>query len=102
MLFGCTISDAQAGLNKCTDGKQITYTTEPCEEAGLSSAGPIKNAVTVMPLLPKTPKDPAEKPGKGLGEGQDTPPSKREVSDADIPREATIKPVSPLVNKMLN
>jgi hypothetical protein len=55
-----------------------------------------------MPLLPKTPKDPAEKPGKGLGEGQDTPPSKREVSDADIPREATIKPVSPLVNKMLN
>jgi len=41
-------------MHKCTDGRQITYTSEPCEKTGLTSAGPIKDAVTVMPLIPKT------------------------------------------------
>lgn len=104
IIFCYPAHQAEARMNKCTDGKQITYTTEPCEKSGLTSAGPIKDAVTVMPIVPKPQKDSSEKPGKGLGESSDapinTPP--RDASDADVPRETTIKPVSPLVNKMLN
>ena len=104
VFFGYPMHHAEARMNKCTDGKQITYTTEPCEKSGLTSAGPIKDAVTVMPILPKSQKDSSEKSGKGLGEGNDAPKNTApgDASDADIPRETTIKPTSPLVNKMLN
>jgi len=91
-------------MNKCTDGKQITYTNEPCEKTGLNSAGPIKDAVTVMPVAPKLQKESSEKPGKEQGDSDETPRNKAPMNDAsgaDVSREATIKPVNPLVNKML-
>jgi hypothetical protein len=94
---------AEARMNKCTDGKQITYTTEPCEKTGLSSAGPIKDAVTVMPAAPKPQKDSSEKSGKEHGENY-VSGSKAHMNDdsgADVSRETTIKPVSPLVEKLL-
>ena len=99
-IFFCyPISSVEAAMNKCTDGKQITYTTEPCEKAGLNSAGPIKDAVTVMPLIPKTQDGPSEKSGKDNGGGNGI--FRNDNSGADTHREVTIKPVNPLVNKML-
>ena len=105
-IFFCfPMHDAEAGLNKCTDGKQITYTTEPCEKTGLTYAGPIKDAVTVMPIAPKRQNDSSKNPGKNNVEDNDLPKSKAPMNDdsgADAPKEATAKPVNPLVNKMLN
>ena len=41
---------ADGTLNKCTDGKEITYTDKPCEKLGLTSAGPInRETVTIVP-----------------------------------------------------
>lgn len=105
IFFCLPIPDAEAGLNKCTDGKRITYTTEPCEKTGLTSAGPIKDAVTVMPATRISQNDSSEKSGKGGVEGNDVSGNKASVNDdsgADAPKEATIKPVNPLVNKLLN
>ena len=42
LLFCFQVSSAEASMNKCTDGKQITYTNEPCEKMGLKSAGLLK------------------------------------------------------------
>ena len=105
IFFCLPIPDAEAVLNKCTDGKQITYTTEPCEKTGLTSAGPIKDAVTVMPATRISQNDSSEKSGKSSVEGNNVSGNKASGNDnpgADVPKEATIKPVSPLVNKILN
>lgn len=103
ILFCCPVPYAEAGLNKCTDGKQITYTNEPCEKTGLKAAGPIKDAVTVMPLVPRPANDPSGKTGNAEGDDKAlkaNAPSNVDP-DADVKREVTIKPVSPLVDKML-
>src|SRR5574340_123549 len=104
-LFFCyPIASAEAAMNKCTDGRQLTYTNEPCEKMGLSSAGPIKDAVTVMPAVPKPKNDQAEEPGNAHGEGNDAPRNKAsgDGSGEDVSRAATIKPANPPVNKMLD
>ncbi len=98
LYCGCPISDAEAALNKCTDGKHITYTTDPCEKTGLSSAGPIKDATTVMPHF-KPRGDSAQQSTKASADNNSNP--KDANSDADVRREATIKPASPLTEKML-
>jgi hypothetical protein len=77
-------------MNKCTDGKQMTYTREPCEKLGLNTAGPIKDAVTVVPVAPKPQKDTSENSGE------------EHTARNDVSRAATFKPVNPLVDKMLN
>ena len=45
---------AETILNKCTDGKLITYTDKPCGKLGLTDAGPIKNTVTIVPVFSQT------------------------------------------------
>jgi len=41
---------AESVINKCTDGKQITYTDKPCKKLGLNDAGIInKDKVTIVP-----------------------------------------------------
>ena len=97
--------NAEARMNKCTDGRQITYTTEPCEKTGLSSAGPIKDAVTVMPIVPKPQSDSSDKSVVVHGENIDVSENKAPKNDdsgADVSRETAVKPVNPLINKMLN
>ena len=50
----CCVQTALADsvTNKCTDGKQITYTDKPCEKLGLKDAGAInKDAVTIVPAV---------------------------------------------------
>jgi len=104
IFFCLPIPDAEAALNKCTDGKQITYTTDPCEKTGLTSAGPIKEAVTVMPATRTPLKDSTEKPGtreeKEEVSGNQAPMN--DDSGADTPKETTTKPAKPLAKKMLD
>lgn len=103
-LFFCIpIPNAEAGMNKCTDGSQITYTNEPCEKTGLTSAGPIKDAVTVMPLIPKNQTESSGKSDKDSEEGNSVPKSnalRSDNSSAAVSRDVSIKPESPLANKM--
>lgn len=88
-LFLCyPVSNAEA-VNKCTDGRQITYTNEPCEKTGLTSAGPIKDAVTVMPLIPKNQIDPSGKSDKDSLKSNDVPRNnalRNDDSSADVSR----------------
>lgn len=105
LIFCSPISNAESSMNKCTDGKRITYTNEPCGKIGLNSAGPIKNAVTVLPVTTKLLKDPTEKTGKKHVNDNDVSRNKAptdESSGADASSATTIKPINPLVNKMLN
>jgi len=105
IFFCLPIPDAEAALNKCTDGKQITYTTDPCEKTGLTSAGPIKEAVTVMPATRILLKDSSEKPGKAREEKEEASGNQAPMNDdsgADTPKETTTKPAKPLVKKMLD
>jgi len=99
LSFCFPIYSAEAGMNKCTDGRQITYTTDPCEKTGLNPAGPIKDAVTVIPLIPKTQGDSSGKSGKDNGEGNSA--FRNNDPDINVHREVTTKPVNPLINKML-
>ena len=95
-LFFC-FPDAKAELNKCTDGRQITYTTDPCEKTGLTSAGPIKNAVTIMPLFPKPRDGSADEPGKEHMENnsaQKVALDGTEASDTGASGESAVKPAS--------
>jgi len=52
LLFCYQISYAESNMNKCTDGKQITYTDKPCEKLGLKDAGPLNTTVTIVPATP--------------------------------------------------
>lgn len=85
---------AEPTTNKCTDGKQITYANMPCEDLGLKSAGPVKYAVTVVPALAKQQNDPAGNSGKVHGE-------KGDVHGTDVPGDGKIKPISPLLEKLM-
>lgn len=81
LLICLPVSSAEAAMNKCTDGIQITYTNEPCEKLGLKSAGPIKDAVTIMPAASKPKEEPSEKPNKDHGEDNDVPKNKTSSED---------------------
>jgi hypothetical protein len=52
LFFYYQISYAESIMNKCTDGKQITYTDKPCGKLGLTDAGPLKTTVTIIPSSP--------------------------------------------------
>ncbi len=106
VLFFCySIADADASMNKCTDGKQMTYTNEPCEKTGLNAAGPIKDSVTVVPAATVSKKESSENSGKEHAEGSEISGKKVSMNDdsgTEVPRAPAIKPVSPLLDKMLN
>jgi hypothetical protein len=99
LVLCLSVFPAGAAAYKCTDGKKITYATQPCDELGLQSSGVVKNSVTVMPATPV--EKPVEKaPEKGIqqmindsadGSGEDT-----------VRKASTIKPINPLVQKMLD
>jgi len=60
LLIRCQLVFADAIMNKCTDGAEITYTDKPCEKLGLKSAGPLNYSVTIIPATP-VPKIPRNK-----------------------------------------
>ena len=60
LFFWYQLSCAETIMNKCTDGREITYTDKPCEKLGLTSAGPLNYSVTIIPAIP-VPKAPRDK-----------------------------------------
>jgi hypothetical protein len=101
-LFFClALSPVSATTYKCTDGKKnITYSTQPCEELNLESSGAVKDKVTVMPSTPVE-KPPEKPPEKGIQQ-MINDASADESSEDQVRRASAIKPVNPLVQKMLD
>jgi hypothetical protein len=52
LILSCKLVCADSIMNKCTDGREITYTDKPCEKLGLTSAGPMNYSVTIVPATP--------------------------------------------------
>lgn len=100
LAFCIPIAHADSTANKCTDGKHITYANMPCEELGLKSAGPVKDAVTVVPAIQKPKMPVSEDSKKQHYEKNDV----READDtgAGAPDDQKIKPINPLIEKMMN
>ena len=94
-IFFCyPIARAESATNKCTDGKKITYANMPCEKLGLKSAGPVKDAVTVVPAIQKPKNGPSDNSAKEHEE-------KGDISGADVPEAEKIKPVNSLIEKLM-
>ena len=79
-------------LYKCADAAgRITYASEACDKQGLKEVGPVRDRTTVVPGSP------AAKAG-----GQEARPAEKKGGDPDAPgRAATVKPVNPLIEKLL-
>lgn len=85
---------AESTANKCTDGKNITYANMPCEKLGLKYVGPVKDSVIVVPAIQDPKKSLSKNSGKKHSE-KDLDPEK------DASGSGSIKPVSPLIEKLL-
>jgi hypothetical protein len=89
-LFLChPPAHAESATNKCTDGNEITYSNLPCEKLGLKTIGPVKNAITVVPAIHESGKEPSENPGKN------------DASGTDAPETGKIKPMKSLLERMM-
>lgn len=100
LYFGISLSPASAATYKCTDGRNITYSTEPCEELNLESSGTVRDKVTVMPATPPQ-KQPEKKPEKGIQQ-MINDGATDESSEGQIRGGTTIKPINPLIQKLLD
>jgi len=101
LYFSIFFADAEAKTYKCANGRKITYANVPCEDMGLKSVGPVKNLVTVLPATPV-----AE---KSAGEDKMTDSESKKIESVEdetgvktAPHGNAIKPVNPLVKKMLD
>ena len=85
-------SAAAQPLYKCADASgRITYASEACERQGLKEVGPVRDRTTVVPGSP------AAKAG-----AQEARPAEKKGGEPDAPgRAATVKPVNPLIEKVL-
>jgi hypothetical protein len=100
-LLCCQIAVAEP-TTKCTDGNQITYANMPCESLGLKSAGPIRNAVTVVPaqsiIKGKSTEGPSGKEKKF--ERDTSEAGKQGTSKADAPPPDKHSPISDLIDSI--
>jgi len=103
VLLSYPVSQAEASMNKCTDGRQTTYTNEPCEKLGLNSAGPIKYMVTIVPVAAKPQAGAPAKPENSRESSNDVSLNKGPDDKAPVIGEpnigtsgiATTKPANP-------
>ncbi|HEY0664584.1 MAG TPA: hypothetical protein VGD24_00790 [Gallionella sp.] len=101
LYLSTSFAPASAATYKCTDGRNITYSTEPCEELNLESSGTVRNKVTVMPATPTTQKKPEKQPEKSIQQ-MINENATGESADGQIHGGTTIMPVNPLIQKLLN
>ena len=88
LILCLPFADTGATAYKCMAGKKITYANIPCEELGLTSIGPVKNLVTVMPATP-VPRNNIEA-------------ANGNADDNKTPKDSGIKPATPPLKKLLN
>lgn len=94
LLFCYPAAHADSTTNKCTDGKQITYANMPCEDLGLKSIGPVKEAIVVVPATQIPKKSPPENQDKEHGEKSDD-------SGSDASGAGKTKPINSLIDKLM-
>jgi hypothetical protein len=99
LLFCYPAAYAGSIANKCTDGQQITYANMPCEDLGLKSIGPVKNAIVVVPAVQKSKKDSSENPSGEHDNKNDAP--KDDASGSDVSGAGKIKPTNSLIEKLM-
>ena len=81
-------------LYKCVKDKAVTYSSTPCEQLGLRPGGEIQDRVTTMPLgQPGQKTVPVTRPRSGTASGQE--------NEIELPRTSTLRPVSPLIEKLV-
>ena len=82
-------------MYKCRDARgQVTYSNETCAKQGLADAGPVSDRTTVMSFT--TPVKPAAKDAPKDTARKDDPENLRPGPAA------TVKPVVPLTDRLLN
>jgi len=95
-------------MYKCVDAqRRITYSNITCEKQGLKDAGPVADRTTSMPFtaLPKPAAAPlkpapgAEPPGGAAKTA--VPPASTDEAEAGRGGAVQIKPVNPLIEKLL-
>lgn len=99
-LFPLFALPAQAQtMFKCKDGRgQTTYSNETCAKQGLTDAGPVADRTTVMPFT-AAPRPAARDATKDAARKDDP----RNDPEALRPGPAaTVKPVVPLTDRLLN
>ncbi len=87
---------AQAELFKCTDGVATTYSSTACETLGLKSSGAIRDRLTVIGNGPS----PA-RPDSAKAQPASKPPSTEEEEQRARRAAAGLKPINPLIDKLL-
>ncbi len=111
-LLACTIclgtlmaASAPAGADpltfKCSDARgRTTYSNIRCEKQGLKDAGEVADRTTTMPLGPAQKAPPPRERTAVPAAAPDTTPPKSDA-DVDTAPPAQIKPVNPLIERLL-
>ena len=93
LVTGAPDAAAQT-MFKCRDGRgQVTYSNVSCEKQGLKDAGAVANRTTTLPMAPAQ-KAPAQRDTKAASPKDDS-----EIGP--MPAPAQIKPVNPLIERLL-
>jgi hypothetical protein len=81
---------------KCRQGNAVTYSNTPCEKLGLKSGGEVRDRITTVPGT-----KPQSAPAAAHGAGGKLPPGTIPGNEIDMPKSSTIKPVNPMIEKLL-
>ena len=82
---------------KCRDGRgQVTYSNVTCEKQGLKDAGAVANRTTTLPMAPAAQKAAAPRDAKAA-----PGPSRDDSEIGPMQSPAQIKPVNPLIERLL-
>ncbi len=93
LLVAWSISATAQSTFKCRDARgRVTYSNISCATQGLKDAGPVADRTMTVPMgTPKKP--PSQEAGKS--------PAKVDPEIGPMPSPAQIKPVNPLIEKLL-
>ena len=101
LLSMVAIEAAAQTMFKCKDGRgQITYSNIPCEKQGLRDAGAVAERTTTLRMVPPKPASPAATPAAAPAATPGAAP-KPDSEIGPMPAPAQIKPVNPLIEKIL-
>jgi Domain of unknown function (DUF4124) len=89
-----SITGAAQTMFKCTDAqRRITYSSESCDKLGLKDAGPVADRVTSMPFTQSSKPAARKESAKA--------PAPRDKDAAEAGGGTQVKPVNPLIEKLL-
>ncbi|MBI3372736.1 MAG: DUF4124 domain-containing protein [Betaproteobacteria bacterium] len=93
LLAAWSIAGASQTTFKCLDARgKITYSNISCATQGMKDAGPVADRTMTVPMAA---------PKKPPPEGASKSPAKIDPEIGPLPSPAQIKPVNPLIEKLL-